>query len=57
MSGCTSCVWLDYAEDTVKFYAERGGADVRAIIDEVERNVDDPMVKAFVVMEIRTKYK
>merc|ERR1711941_141718 len=55
MSGCANCVWLEYADEVVDFYSRRGesGLKVDQILKEVEENVDDEMVKAFIKMEIK----
>ncbi len=58
MSGCANCVWLDYADELVAFYVNRGeSVGLDKILAEVEQNMDDEMVKAFVKMEIKFKYK
>ena len=55
--GCANCVWLDYAEETVRYYDTRGlSTDLAQLLDTVDKNVDDPMVKAFVKMELKSKY-
>merc|ERR1711948_124599 len=59
MSGCANCVWLDYADEVVDFYSRKGesGVNVEQILKEVEENVDDEMVKAFIKMEIKFKFR
>ena len=50
-------MWLDYAEETVRYYDTRGlSTDLAQLLDTVDKNVDDPMVKAFVKMELKSKY-
>jgi len=57
MSGCANCVWLDYAEEVVRFYEDRGEQmDFASLLREVDRNIDDPMIKAFITMELKSKY-
>jgi len=57
MSGCANCVWLDYAEEVVRFYKNRGEQmDFASLLREVDRNIDDPMIKAFIKMELKSKY-
>ena len=57
MSGCANCVWLDYAEETVKYYDALGETmNFQNLIDEVSKNIDDPMIKAFITMELKSKY-
>ena len=58
MSGCANCVWLDYAEEVVRFYRRRGeDMDEAALMAEVDRGLDDEMVKAFVRTEVRAMVK
>ena len=57
MSGCANCVWLDYADDMIKYYERKGETlKVEEILDLVDQNVDDEMIKAFVKMEIKSKF-
>ena len=57
MSGCANCVWLDYAAETVKYYEDLGEEmDFNSLIVEVGKNIDDPMIKAFITMELKSKY-
>jgi len=57
MSGCANCVWLDYAEETVNYYKDMGEEmDFPSLVKEVEKNIDDPMIKAFITMELKSKY-
>ncbi len=58
MSGCANCVWLDYAEEMTKYYENKGAnLSLDDIIQEVEANVDDPMVKAFIKLELKSRFK
>jgi len=52
MSGCANCVWIQYAEELAKFY-EDGGEKARKAIEEI----DDPMMKAFLQMELKSVLK
>ena len=55
--GCANCVWLDYAEEVVRYYDSRGmTSNFEELLDTVDKNVEDPMVKAFVKMELKSKY-
>jgi len=58
MSGCANCVWLDYAEEVTKYYEMKGGDLPKdEIIKEIESQMSDPMVKAFVLLEIKSKFR
>ena len=57
MSGCANCVWLDYAEEMVQYYETLGKKmELAELLDTLNDNVDDPMVKAFLTMELKAKY-
>lgn len=57
MSGCANCVWLDYAEEMVKYYEALGKKmELAELLNTLDDNVDDPMVKAFLTMELKSKY-
>jgi len=58
MSGCANCVWLDYAEEMTQFYASKG-ADMpkEDLIKEIESQLSDPMIKAFIMLELKTRLK
>jgi hypothetical protein len=57
MSGCANCVWLDYAELVVKFYETRGAAlNLDDLLGEIDSNVEDEMIKAFIKMEVKSRY-
>ena len=57
MSGCANCVWLDYAEDMIKYYSEKGEKlDINVILQEVEANINDPMIKSFIKLELKSKF-
>ena len=50
-------MWLDYAEEVVRYYDSRGlTSNFEELLDTVDKNVEDPMVKAFVKMELKSKY-
>ena len=57
MSGCANCVWLDYAEELVKFYEVRGQTlNLDQLLAEIDENLNDEMVKAFIKMEVKNKF-
>lgn len=51
MSGCSNCVWIDYAQSLVDHYKD-GGAKARA---DIERLVTDPSLKMFIKLELVSK--
>lgn len=41
----------------VQYYEKKGeGLNVDILLKEVEDNIDDPMIKAFIKMELKSKY-
>ena len=57
MSGCANCVWLDYAEEMIKFYEKKGESlKMEELIKDIDANVDDEMIKAFIKMEVKSKF-
>ena len=56
MSGCANCVWMTYADNLIKHYAEkRLTINMQKLLNEIEENIDDPMIKAFIKLEIKSK--
>lgn len=53
MSGCANCVWLDYAEKLTEYFKDGGEQAMK----EINEKVDDPMIKAFLLLELRTRQK
>lgn len=49
MSGCANCVWIEYAEVMAARYKDGGQRARQAIA-----NIKDPMMKAFLTMELKT---
>ncbi|XP_063869344.1 oxidoreductase-like domain-containing protein 1 isoform X2 [Scylla paramamosain] len=48
-SGCPNCVWVEYAEKLADLYCD-GGLEAERTI---ERDVMDPNLKAYILMEVR----
>ena len=54
----SNCVWLDYADEMMKYYEARGEKlDLNVVLKEIEENIEDPMIKSFIKMELKFKYK
>jgi len=49
MSGCANCVWIQYAEELSKFYADRGEKAREIILSKVT----DPNTRALLMMELK----
>lgn len=52
-SGCHNCVWVSYAEKLAEHYCD-GGLEAERTI---EKEVTDPSLKAYILMEVRMKSK
>lgn len=52
-SGCLNCVWVSYAEKLAEHYCD-GGLEAERTI---EKEVTDPSLKAYILMEVRMKRK
>lgn len=49
MSGCANCVWIEFAEVMAARYKDGGERARQAIA-----NIKDPMMKAFLTMELKS---
>ena len=50
-------MWLDYAQEMTQYYDTMGQTmDYDKLMEAVDTNVEDPMVKAFLRMELNSKY-
>ncbi|CAH1996921.1 unnamed protein product [Acanthoscelides obtectus] len=53
MSGCPTCVWLDYAEKLVEYYKD---GDEKAL-KEIDEKITDPSLKSYLFFELRMRLK
>lgn len=52
-SGCSNCVWIDYAEQVKKILADN--IDSEEIRQMILDKIQDPDMKAFLSMELKLK--
>lgn len=52
MSGCVNCVWIEYAENVKNVLA---GSDSKKIAQMILDKIQDPNMKAFLSMELKSK--
>ena len=51
MTGCSNCVWIQYADSLINHYKD-GGVKAR---EELEQLVTDPTLKMFLRLELSSK--
>ena len=57
MSGCSACVWLDFAEQTVQHYQQLGQTlQFSELVERVNANIQDPSFRAFITMELKAQF-
>ena len=48
---------MDFAEETAKYYDNLGvKMELEELLTNVDDNIQDPLVKAFIKMELKSKY-
>lgn len=52
MSGCANCVWIEYAEQVKSILA---GSDSKQVSQMILDKIQDPNMKAFLSMELKSK--
>lgn len=58
-SGCSNCVWLQYADDLVKYYNDNFGKSdegIKEAIKEIEK-LDDVNLRSYLIMELWMRLK
>ena len=50
MSGCSHCVWIEYAEELARLYKDGGKA-----AEKVMRAIEDPSLRIFMSVELRDR--
>jgi len=49
-------VWIDYADDVIKYYVDRGAkVPSNELLNELNKKIDDPVIKTFVMIEVKQK--
>lgn len=49
MSGCANCVWIDYAKELTRIYADGGSRAQQLVLQKIT----DPSLKVFLQMELK----
>ena len=58
MEGCVNCVWIEYVENMAKEYSRKNQTvNIQEIIDQIENDISDPNVRAFIILEVKSKTK
>ena len=56
MEGCVNCVWIEYVENMAKEYSRKNQTlNIQEIIDQIENDISDPNVRAFIILEVKSK--
>jgi len=51
-SGCANCVWINHAEELIKYY-KTSGIGVKKALEAIDEEVDDESLKQYLKMEIK----
>ena len=63
--GCANCVWIKYADDVNEYFTKKEHNSkahkildkYKAIKEEMEKHVEDDNLRAYLLMEIKLKFK
>uniref|UniRef100_A0AC34G4L6 Oxidoreductase-like domain-containing protein n=1 Tax=Panagrolaimus sp. ES5 TaxID=591445 RepID=A0AC34G4L6_9BILA len=63
-SGCAKCVWIQYADEVGEYFSKKEHNSeshkfldkYNAVKEEMERNVQDENLRAFLLMEVKAKF-
>lgn len=51
-SGCANCVWINHAEELIKYY-KTSGLGLQKALEAIDKEVDDESLKQYLKMEIK----
>uniref|UniRef100_A0A915EUI9 Oxidoreductase-like domain-containing protein n=1 Tax=Ditylenchus dipsaci TaxID=166011 RepID=A0A915EUI9_9BILA len=62
-TGCPNCVWVQYADDVMKYYSKNRSAhyslsaeqQLELIREQIDRHIQDVNLRAYLWMELRAK--
>ena len=58
MAGCVNCVWFEYADLLIQEYAKKEQTlKIGDIFKEIDEDVEDPNIRAYIKLEIKSKFK
>uniref|UniRef100_A0AC35FNJ9 Oxidoreductase-like domain-containing protein n=1 Tax=Panagrolaimus sp. PS1159 TaxID=55785 RepID=A0AC35FNJ9_9BILA len=63
-SGCVKCVWIQYADEVGEYFSKKENNSksqnfmdkYNAVKEEMEKNVQDENLRAYLLMEIKAKF-
>jgi len=58
MEGCINCVWIEYVDSLVEEYKGKISViNIKDVLEEVDKDVDNPSVRSYIKFEIKSKFK
>jgi hypothetical protein len=58
-TGCQNCSWIKYTDELLEYYKDLKNEkdnDLNKILNEIQK-IEDPIVRDFLIMEIKFKFK